>query len=59
MFARMLIGLTAHFTSFAILSIASMLISTSLSVVAQEDTLILIAVFPCQVVPPHQHVPSA
>ena len=36
-----------------------MLISTSLSVVAQEDTLILIAVFPCQVVPPHQQVPSS
>ena len=33
--------------------------STSLSVVAQEDTLIRIAVFPCQTVPPHQQVPSS
>jgi hypothetical protein len=39
--------------------IASRLRSTSVSVVAHEDTLIRIAVFPCHTVPPHQHVPSA
>ena len=33
--------------------------STSSSVVAHEDTLMRIAVRPCQTVPPHQHVPSA
>jgi hypothetical protein len=42
----------------AILNIASRLRSTSSSVVAQEETLIRIAVRPCQVVPPHQQVPS-
>src|SRR2546428_11605863 len=39
--------------------IAFRLSSTSLFVVAQEDTLIRIAVFPCQTVPPHQHVPPS
>ena len=43
----------------AIRMIASRLLSTSASVVAQLETLIRIAVFPCQTVPPHQHVPSA
>jgi hypothetical protein len=42
----------------AALSIASMLRSTSSSVVDQLLTLILIAVRPFQTVPPHQHVPS-
>ena len=40
-------------------SIASRLRSTSSSVVAQDDTLMRIAVRPCQTVPPHQQVPSA
>ena len=35
-----------------------MLRSTSSSVVAHEQTLIRMAVRPCQTVPPHQHVPS-
>jgi len=38
---------------------AAALRSTSASVVAHEQTLIRIAVCPCQTVPPHQHVPSA
>ena len=38
---------------------ASRLRSTSSSVVTQEDTLIRIAVFPCQTVPLHQQVPSS
>jgi len=38
--------------------IASRQRSTSSSVVAHEHTLILIALLPCQTVPPHQHVPS-
>ena len=38
---------------------ASRLRSTSSSVVAQDDTLMRIAVRPCQTVMPHQHVPSA
>ncbi len=32
--------------------------STSSSLVAQEDTSMRVAVWPCQTVPPHQHVPS-
>ena len=39
--------------------IASRLRSTSSSVVAHEETLMRIAVRPCQTVPPHQQVPSA
>ena len=35
-----------------------MLCSTSASVVAQDETLMRIAMFPCQEVPPHQQVPS-
>jgi hypothetical protein len=38
---------------------ASRLCSTSSSVVAQDDTLIRMAVCPCQTVPPHQQVPSS
>ena len=38
--------------------IASRLRSTSASVVAHDDTLMRMAVCPCQVVPPHQQVPS-
>ena len=40
-------------------AIAARLRSTSSSVVAHDDTLMRIAVRPCQTVPPHQHVPSA
>ena len=36
----------------------SRLRSTSASVVAHDDTLMRMAVCPCQVVPPHQQVPS-
>src|SRR2546429_3439082 len=43
----------------ALRTIACRLLSPSVSVVAHEDTLILIAVSPCQTVPPHQHVPSS
>jgi hypothetical protein len=39
--------------------IAARLRSTSVSVVVQEEMLIRIAVFPCQTVDPHQHVPSS
>ena len=39
--------------------IAARLRSTSASVVAHEQTLIRMAVRPCQTVPPHQQVPSA
>src|SRR5438552_11936763 len=39
-------------TAFALFSISS-------RVVAQLDTLIRIAAFPCHTVPPHQHVPSS
>jgi hypothetical protein len=39
--------------------IATKLRSTSSSVVAHEQTLIRIAVRPCQTVPPHQQVPSS
>jgi len=46
------------FRALAILIIVATLRSTSSSVVAQHDTLILIAVCPCHCVPPHQHVPS-
>src|SRR6266480_3942672 len=38
--------------------IAATLRSTSASVVAHDDTLMRIAVWPCQTVPPHQQVPS-
>jgi hypothetical protein len=38
---------------------ASRLRSTSAAVVAQEETLMRIAVLPCQTVPPHQQVPSS
>ena len=37
---------------------AATLRSTSSSVVAQDETLILIAALPCQKEPPHQQVPS-
>jgi hypothetical protein len=40
-------------------NIASKLLSTSASVVAQEDTLMRMAWRPCHTVPPHQHVPSS
>src|SRR5215510_2753346 len=43
----------------AIRMIASKLRSTSSSVVAHEETLMRIAARPCQIVPPHQQVPSA
>src|ERR1700675_246654 len=43
----------------AMRTIACRLRSTSASVVAHEDTLILMAVSPCQTVPPHQQVPSS
>ena len=43
----------------AIRSITARLRSTSSSVVAHDETLIRMAVCPCQIVPPHQHVPSA
>jgi hypothetical protein len=39
-------------------NIAAKLISTSASVVAQDETLMRIAVLPCQTVDPHQQVPS-
>ena len=39
--------------------IAARLCSTSCSVVAQDETLMRIAVRPCHTVPPHQQVPSA
>jgi hypothetical protein len=39
--------------------IASRLMSTSVSVLAQLDTLILIAVRPCQTVASHQQTPTA
>ena len=42
----------------AIRKIAARLRFTSASVVAQDDTLMRIAVWPCQTVPPHQQVPS-
>ena len=48
----------APFTAFAIRIMASTLRSTSSSVVAQLETEILMAVCPCQTVPPHQQVPS-
>jgi hypothetical protein len=38
---------------------AARLRSTSGSVVAQDETLMRIAVLPCQTVPPHQQVPSS
>ena len=38
---------------------ASALRSMSSSVVAHDDTLMRIAVLPCQTVPPHQQVPSS
>src|SRR5882724_3311802 len=45
--------------SRAIRTMASRLRSTSASVVAQEETLIRIAVLPRQTVAPHQQVPSS
>ena len=42
----------------AMRSMAARLRSTSASVVAQDETLMRIAVRPCQIVLPHQHVPS-
>jgi len=49
---------TFRCAALAILTIAAMLRSTSLSVVAQQETLIRITKFPCHSVPPHQQVPS-
>jgi hypothetical protein len=46
-------------TLAALRSIDSRLCSTSSSVVAHDETLIRIAVLPCQTVPPHQQTPSA
>jgi hypothetical protein len=43
----------------AIFNMASRLRVTSRSVVAQDDTQILIAFRPFQFVPPHQQVPSS
>ena len=40
-------------------AIAAILASTSASVVAQPETLIRVAVRPCQTVPPHQQTPPA
>ena len=51
--------LPGHAVVLATRSIAAMLASTSTSRVAQDETLIRIAVRPCQTVPPHQQVPSA
>jgi hypothetical protein len=45
--------------SAAAFSIAAKLRSTSSWVVAQDETLIRMAVCPCQTVEPHQHIPSA
>src|SRR6266545_1075165 len=47
-----------HFCFPATRIMASRLRSISASVVAQDETLIRIAVCPCQTVPPHQQVPS-
>ena len=44
---------------FAILIIAATLRSTSASVVAQDETLMRMAVRFCQMVTPHQQVPSS
>ena len=44
---------------FAIRIIAATLRSTSASVVAQQETLMRMAVRPCQTVTPHQQVPSS
>jgi glutamate/tyrosine decarboxylase-like PLP-dependent enzyme len=66
---RVVVGAEAHPTIFkslgflglyfrAMRSMASKLRSTSTSVVAQDDTLIRIAVRSCQTVTPHQQVPS-
>ena len=49
----------ADYSSAAALSIAAKLRSTSSVVVAHDDTLMRIAVFPCHTVEPHQQVPSA
>jgi len=46
-------------TPAATRSIASKLRSTSSSVVAHDETLMRMAVRPCQTVAPAQHVPSA
>ena len=55
-----LFGLSIFYRQYfrAMRSMASKLRSTSKSVVAQDDTLIRIAVRPCQTVAPHQQVPS-
>ena len=51
-------GLGADITSAAARAIASTLRSTSSSVVTHDDTLMRIAVWPCQTVPPIQQTPS-
>ena len=52
-------SLTASYEArLATRMIAAMLRSTSSSRVAQDETLMRIAVRPCHTVPPHQHVPS-
>jgi len=51
---------TPEFDSIAAMSnMATRLRITSASVVAQEETLIRMALRPFHTVPPHQHVPSA
>src|SRR5580658_1557962 len=44
--------------ALAMRTIAARLRSTSSSVVAQQDTLMRMAAWPCHSVPPHQQVPS-
>lgn len=44
---------------FAMRIMAATLRSTSSSVVAQQETEMRMAVYPCHTVPPHQQVPSA
>ena len=53
------INLVAYLYLLAMRKIASRLFSTSCSVVAQELTLMRIAVLPCHSVPPIQQVPSS
>ena len=52
-------GKETDWKSRATPTIASRLCSTSAAVVAQDETLMRIAVLPCQTVPPHQQVPSS
>ena len=52
-------GTPSRVTSLAMRTIASRLRSTSASVVAEDETLMRMAVFPCHSVIPHQHVPSS